>query len=131
MVDAGAGGSLLSRVGVIRRQIAGELGMVVSPVRIHDDIALDSHEYVVKVRGAEVARGRLLPGHQLAMDPGDAVGQVNGVPTTEPAFGLPAVWIAGGAAAPRPRRSATPSSTASRSSSRTSRRPSGPTPPTC
>jgi flagellar biosynthesis protein FlhA len=68
--------------------------MVVSPVRIHDDIALDSHEYVVKVRGAEVARGRLLPGHQLAMDPGDAVGQVNGVPTTEPAFGLPAVWIA-------------------------------------
>jgi flagellar biosynthesis protein FlhA len=94
MVDAGAGGSLLSRVGVIRRQIAAELGMVVSPVRIHDDIALDSHEYVVKVRGAEVARGRLLPGHQLAMDPGDAVGQVNGVPTTEPAFGLPAVWIA-------------------------------------
>src|SRR3954464_7329407 len=65
MVDEGAGGSLLSRVGVIRRQIAAELGMVVSPVRIHDDIALDSHEYVVKVRGAEVARGRLLPGHQL------------------------------------------------------------------
>src|SRR5919112_1826092 len=94
MVDEGAGGSLLSRVGVIRRQIAAELGMVVSPVRIHDDIALDSHEYVVKVRGAEVARGRLLPGHQLAMDPGDAVGQVSGVPTTEPAFGLPAVWIA-------------------------------------
>jgi flagellar biosynthesis protein FlhA len=94
MVDEGAGGSLLSRVGVIRRQIASELGMVVSPVRIHDDIALDSHEYVVKVRGAEVARGRMLPGHQLAMDPGDAVGQVSGVPTTEPAFGLPAVWIA-------------------------------------
>jgi flagellar biosynthesis protein FlhA len=94
MVDEGAGGSLLSRVGVIRRQIASELGMVVSPVRIHDDIGLDSHEYVVKVRGAEVARGRLLPGHQLAMDPGDAVGQVSGVPTTEPAFGLPAVWIA-------------------------------------
>src|ERR671921_674355 len=94
MVDEGAGGSLLQRVGVIRRQIAGELGMVISPVRIHDDIALDSHEYVVKVRGAEVARGRLLPGHQLAMDPGDAVGQLSGVPTTEPAFGLPAVWIA-------------------------------------
>src|SRR3954468_21272007 len=94
MVDEGAGGSLLSRVGVIRPHIAAELAMVVSPVRIHDDISLDSHEYVVKVRGAEVARGRLLPGHQLAMDPGDAVGQVSGVPTTEPAFGLPAVWIA-------------------------------------
>ncbi len=94
LVDDAAGGSLLPRVGVIRRQIAAELGMVISPVRIHDDIGLDSHEYVVKVRGAEVARGRLLPGHQLAMDPGDAVGQVNGVPTVEPAFGLPAVWIA-------------------------------------
>jgi flagellar biosynthesis protein FlhA len=93
MVDDAAGGSLLHRVGVVRRQIASELGMVISPVRIHDDIALDSHEYVVRVRGAEVARGRLLPGHQLAMDPGDAVGQLAGVPTTEPAFGLPAVWI--------------------------------------
>ncbi len=93
MADAGAGGSLLARVGVVRRQIAGELGMVISPVRIHDDIALDSHEYVVKVRGSEVARGRLLPGHRLAMDPGDAVGELAGVPTVEPAFGLPAVWI--------------------------------------
>jgi flagellar biosynthesis protein FlhA len=94
LVDGSAGGTLLQRVGVIRRQIAAELGMVISPVRIHDDVALDSHEYVVKVRGSEVARGRLLPGHQLAMDPGDAVGQLPGVPTTEPAFGLPAVWIA-------------------------------------
>jgi flagellar biosynthesis protein FlhA len=93
LADAGAGGSLLARVGVVRRQIAGELGMVISPVRIHDDIALDSHEYVVKVRGSEVARGRLLPGHRLAMDPGDAVGELTGVPTVEPAFGLPAVWI--------------------------------------
>src|SRR5215218_7722443 len=94
MADNAAGGSLLARVGVVRRQIAGELGMVISPVRIHDDITLDSHEYVVKVRGSEVARGRLLPGHRLAMDPGDAVGELPGVPTVEPAFGLPAVWIA-------------------------------------
>src|SRR3712207_9587788 len=48
----------------------------------------------MKVRGTEVARGRIMAGHQLALDPGDAVGQLNGVPTTEPAFGLPAVWIA-------------------------------------
>jgi flagellar biosynthesis protein FlhA len=94
MADSASGGSLLARVGVVRRQIAAELGMVISPVRIHDDINLDSHEYVVKVRGSEVARGRLLPGHRLAMDPGDAVGQLLGVPTVEPAFGLPAVWIA-------------------------------------
>src|SRR5436853_5452769 len=93
LVDQKAGGSLLSRVSAIRRQIASELGMVIPPVRIHDEVGLDSHEYVVKVRGAEVTRGRTLPGHQLAMDPGDAVGQLQGVPTTEPAFGLPATWI--------------------------------------
>jgi flagellar biosynthesis protein FlhA len=94
LVDQKAGGSLLSRVSAIRRQIAAELGMVIPPVRIHDEIGLDSHEYVIKVRGAEVARGRTMAGHQLAMDPGDAVGQLPGVQTTEPAFGLPAIWIA-------------------------------------
>jgi flagellar biosynthesis protein FlhA len=99
LADNAAGGSLLARVGVVRRQIAAELGMVISPVRIHDDISLDSHEYVIKVRGSEVARSRLLPGHRLAMDPGDAVGELPGVPTIEPAFGLPAVWIADDAAA--------------------------------
>jgi flagellar biosynthesis protein FlhA len=94
LVDAGAGGTLLSRVSVIRRQIAGDLGMVIPPVRIHDELGLDSHEYVLKVRGSEVARGRLLAGHQLAMDPGDALGTLaGGVPTTEPAFGLPATWV--------------------------------------
>jgi flagellar biosynthesis protein FlhA len=93
MVDAKSGGSLLGRVGVVRRQIASELGMVIAPVRIHDDVALDSHEYAVKVRGAEVARGRVIPGHRLAMDPGDATPGVSGIPTVEPAFGLPAVWI--------------------------------------
>jgi flagellar biosynthesis protein FlhA len=63
-------------------------------VRIRDDVALDSHEYVMRVRGTEVARGGIMPGHHLAMDPGDAMGRLPGVPTTEPAFGLPAVWIA-------------------------------------
>ena len=70
--------------------------MVIPPVRIHDEAGLDSHEYVVKVRGTEVAGGNVMAGHQLAMDPGDAAGQLSGVPTTEPAFGLPAVWIADG-----------------------------------
>src|SRR3954454_632873 len=92
LVD-GQTGSLLSRVRVVRKQIATELGMVIPPVRIHDEIGLDSHEYVVKVRGAEVARGRVMPGHHLAMDPGDAIGTLQGIPTTEPAFGLPATWI--------------------------------------
>jgi flagellar biosynthesis protein FlhA len=93
LVDASAGGSLLSRVGAVRRQLAADLGVVVPAVRIHDELSLDSHEYVVRVRGTEVARSRITPGHHLAMDPGDAFGQLPGLPTTEPAFGLPAVWI--------------------------------------
>jgi flagellar biosynthesis protein FlhA len=93
LVDAQAGGTLLARVGTIRRQIASELGMVIPPVRIRDDVQLDSHEYVMRVRGTEVARGGVMAGHHMAMNPGDAMGQLPGIPTTEPAFGLPAVWI--------------------------------------
>ncbi len=93
LVDQQSGGTLVSRVSNVRRQIAAELGTVIPPVRIHDEVGLRSHEYALRVRGAEVARGQVLAGHQLALDPGDAVGQLPGVPTTEPAFGLPAVWI--------------------------------------
>ncbi len=96
LVDAGSGGSgssLLRRVSMIRRQIAGDLGLVIPPVRIHDELGMESHEYVVKVRGSEVTRGRIMPGHLLAMDPGDASGKLAGIPTREPAFGLEAVWV--------------------------------------
>jgi flagellar biosynthesis protein FlhA len=94
MVDRRGGGTLVTRVSAIRRQIAAELGIVIPSVRIHDEMGLDSHEYLFKVRGVEVARGALIAGHHLAMDPGDAVGTLAGIPTTEPAFGLPATWIA-------------------------------------
>jgi flagellar biosynthesis protein FlhA len=94
LVDGSSGGTLLRRVSMIRRQVAGELGVVIPPVRIHDELGVDSHEYVVKVRGSEVARGRVMPGHLLAMDPGDAAPGLQGIPTQEPAFGLPAVWVA-------------------------------------
>jgi flagellar biosynthesis protein FlhA len=93
LVDGGSSGALLRRVSMIRRQIAGELGIVIPPVRIHDELGMDSHEYLLKVRGSEVARARIMPGHLLAMDPGDAVGGLQGIPTEEPAFGLPAVWV--------------------------------------
>ena len=93
LVDRRSGGTLASRVSMIRRQIAGEIGMVIPRVRIHDEIDLDSHEYLFKVRGSEVARGRIMAGHLLAMDPGDAIGTLQGIPTTEPAFGLPAIWV--------------------------------------
>jgi flagellar biosynthesis protein FlhA len=99
LVDQQAGGHLLARVRVIRRQIAADLGMVISPVRIHDDVTLDSHEYAIKARGSEVARDRIVPGHKLAIDPGDATPGISGIPTVEPAFGLPAVWIDEGAQA--------------------------------
>jgi flagellar biosynthesis protein FlhA len=97
LVDGGAAGSsgssLLRRVSMIRRQIAGDLGLVIPPVRIHDELGMESHEYVLKVRGSEVTRGRIMPGHLLAMDPGDASGTLQGIPTREPAFGLEAVWV--------------------------------------
>ena len=93
LVDGSSGGALLRRVSQVRRQIAGELGVVIPAVRIHDELGMESHEYAVKVRGAEVTRGRIMPGHLLAMDPGDAAGNLQGIPTTEPAFGLPAIWV--------------------------------------
>ena len=99
LVDQHAGGALLARVGVIRRQLASELGIVIQPVRIHDDAMLQSHEYSIRVRGSEVARGRIIPGHRLAIDPTGGAMAISGIPTTEPAFGLPAVWIEDGARA--------------------------------
>ncbi len=93
LVDARAGGTLLARIGVIRRQIASELGIVIPPVRVRDDATLESHEYAVRVRGQEVARGRVVPGHYLAIDTGEAAGELGGMETREPAFGLPARWI--------------------------------------
>jgi flagellar biosynthesis protein FlhA len=78
---------------VVRRQIAADLGIVIPAVRIHDDALLDSHEYDVRVRGSSVAKGRIVPGHRLAINPGEGAPPIGGIPTVEPAFNLPAVWI--------------------------------------
>jgi flagellar biosynthesis protein FlhA len=96
LVDGSAGGSLLQRVSAVRRQIAAEVGTIIPSVRIHDEIGLQSHEYSVKVRGTEVARGQIMAGHQLALDPGDAFGNLDGIPTQDPAYGMAAVWITDG-----------------------------------
>jgi flagellar biosynthesis protein FlhA len=93
LVDGSAGGSLLQRVSAVRRQIAAEVGTIIPSVRIHDEVGLQSHEYSVKVRGTEVARGQIMAGHQLALDPGDAFGNLDGIPTQDPAYGMAAVWI--------------------------------------
>ena len=93
LVDQGQGGDLLERISAVRRQLAIELGLVMPPVRIRDNIQLAAHEYRVKIRGNAVAKGESRPGKFLAMDSGIASGPIEGEPTKEPAFGLDAWWI--------------------------------------
>ena len=93
LVDEDQGGDLLKRVSMIRRQVALDLGMVLAPIRLRDNVQLASHEYAFKLKGAQIVIGSLLPGCWLAMNPGDAEPGLEGTPTTEPAFGLPAMWI--------------------------------------
>jgi flagellar biosynthesis protein FlhA len=94
LVDESQGGDFLDRVTTLRRQIAQELGIIVPPVRIRDNIRLGTNEYVILVRGNDVARGKLLPGKFIAMNPGTAEEEIEGEKTIEPAFGLDALWIA-------------------------------------
>ncbi|NTU60588.1 MAG: flagellar type III secretion system protein FlhA, partial [Deltaproteobacteria bacterium] len=93
LVDPGQGGDLLERIRSIRRQVALELGVVVPPIRIRDNLQLRPTEYLILVKGVEVTRGELREGHFLAMNPGIGEGGIDGVPTKEPAFGLDALWI--------------------------------------
>jgi flagellar biosynthesis protein FlhA len=94
LVDTTKGGDLLERISLIRRQIAIEFGVVVPPIRIRDNMQLDPHAYVVKLRGNPLAQGTVYPGQYLAMDSGAATGKLSlGTETREPAFGLPAWWI--------------------------------------
>ena len=94
IVDEKQGGTLLSRVRAIRRQIATETGVVVAPVRIADNLQLGPRGYSILVKGVEVARGELYAERLLAINPGTAARPLDGVQTHEPAFGLPATWIA-------------------------------------
>jgi flagellar biosynthesis protein FlhA len=93
LVDKGQGGDLLDRISAIRRQLAVELGVVMPPVRIRDNMQLPSGEYRVKVRGNPVASGMVRAGKMLAMDAGLTSGPIEGERTREPAFGLDAFWI--------------------------------------
>ncbi|MHB8766673.1 MAG: flagellar biosynthesis protein FlhA, partial [Deferrisomatales bacterium] len=93
LVDPAQGGDLLERIRSIRRQVALELGVVVPPIRIRDNLQLRPSEYVILIKGVEAVRGELREGHLLAMNPGLAEGDVEGIPTREPAFGLDALWI--------------------------------------
>jgi len=93
LVDANQGGDLLDRVTVIRKQLAGELGFIVPAVRIRDNIQLNPNEYKIKLKGIEMTRFELMPDHVMAINPGYVEDKLDGFETSEPAFGLPAVWI--------------------------------------
>lgn len=94
LVDVGQDGELLERIRSIRRQFAQDMGIVVPPLHIRDNLQLKPAEYAVLLKGVQIARAELLPGHCLAMNPGHAAEDfLGGIPTQEPAFGLPATWI--------------------------------------
>ncbi|MHC4446515.1 MAG: flagellar biosynthesis protein FlhA [Planctomycetota bacterium] len=93
LVDAGRGGDLLNRISMIRRQLAVEIGIVVPPVRIRDNMQIDAKSYRAKLRGAVIGEGTVYPELVMAMDSGLATGTVDGIAAKEPAFGLDAIWI--------------------------------------
>jgi len=93
LVDEAQGGDVFKRITNIRKQLATELGIILPPVRVRDNLNLDAEEYIVKLRGNVIARNRLYPGMFLAMNPGTADGDLHGINVTEPVFGLPATWV--------------------------------------
>jgi flagellar biosynthesis protein FlhA len=93
IVDRGQGGKLLDRIVTIRQQLAEELGFILPPVNVHDNMRLRNNEYAIRVRGLEVARGVVQPGNWLAVDPSGAVKFEGGAPVKEPTFGFKAWWI--------------------------------------
>ena len=93
LVDVGQDGELLERIKSIRRQFAQDMGIVVPPLHIRDNLQLKPAEYAVLLKGVQIAGAELLPGHYLAMNPSNEERMIDGIPTHEPAFGLPATWL--------------------------------------
>lgn len=93
LADVNQGGDLLDRVVMIRRQIALELGSVVPMIRLRDNIQLNPNQYVIKIKGVPVSDGEILFDHYMAMSPGYVEEEISGIPTFEPSFHLPALWI--------------------------------------
>jgi len=93
LVDADRNGELLDRIKSVRRQFALEMGFIVPPLHIRDNLQLKSNEYGILIKGVEVASGSIMLGRLLAMNPGTTEKEIDGIQTKEPTFGLPAVWI--------------------------------------
>ncbi len=93
MVDEGHGGKLISRIVIFRRQYAQDMGFVFPSIRLHDAAALGTNQYVIRIRGEEVARGEILVDYYLALEPSNPLGEIDGIETVEPAYGIPSRWI--------------------------------------
>lgn len=93
LADASQGGDLFDRLVMIRRQCALELGIIVPMIRLRDNIQLEPNQYIIKIKGIEITSGEIVFDHYMAMNPGNADGEIEGIDTIEPAFGLPAKWI--------------------------------------
>ena len=96
LADVNQGGDLLDRVVMIRRQIALELGTVVPIIRLRDNIQLNPNQYIIKIKGIQITEGEILFDHYMAMNPGYVEEEITGIPTFEPSFHLPAIWITEG-----------------------------------
>lgn len=94
LVEGAQNSPLLRRIATIRRQLASELGYIVPPVRVTDNLSLRAREYVISLKGVEIARYELAHGCEMAIHPGQNAPKIEGMPTKEPAFGIPAIWIA-------------------------------------
>lgn len=93
MVDETSGGKLINRIVIFRRQYAQEMGFVVPTVRLHDSSLIGTNQYVIRIKGEEVAKGEILIDYYLALEPSTPLGEIDGIETVEPAYGIPSRWI--------------------------------------
>lgn len=93
LIDEGSGGRMINRIVIFRRQYAQEMGFVIPSVMLRDSSALNTNQYVIRIRGEEVARGEILVDYYLALEPASPAGTVDGIETVEPAYGIPSKWI--------------------------------------
>ena len=93
LVDEASGGKLISRIVIFRRQYAQDMGFVIPSIQLHDGASLGTNQYIIKIRGEEVARGEILVDYYLALEPSNPTGEIDGIETVEPAYGIPSRWI--------------------------------------
>lgn len=93
LVDEGSGGKMINRIVIFRRQYAQEMGLVIPSIRLRDSSSLNTNQYVIKIRGEEVAKGEILVDYYLALEPPNPEKEIDGIDTIEPAYGIPSKWI--------------------------------------